>query len=80
MTRAALHAALFVLGMLAGCIGYGEFISPIEAERIERGQCDRKQDAEERRICHGQVERKYRQYNAEGDYPDPRRSAPAPVR
>lgn len=80
MSRHALRAGLIVLGMLAGCIGYGEFISPVEAQRIERAQCDRKHDAEDRRKCHAMVDRKYARYNAEGDYPDPRQSAPPPVR
>lgn len=58
-----------VLCMLVSCIGYGEFISPVEAQRIERKQCDSKPDAEERRACHSLLDKKGGQYNAEGGYP-----------
>lgn len=54
---------------LVGCIGYGEFISPVEAQRIEHAQCEKK-PADERRGCHAMVERKYQRYNSEGGYPE----------
>lgn len=61
----------FVLAdCLTGCIGYGEFISPAEAQRIEREQCMRKADPEEQRRCLAMVARKYHRYNSEGGYPE----------
>ena len=58
-----------VLCMLCGCIGAGAFISPMEAHRIETEQCMRKANAEDQRICLGMVEKKYRNYFSEGEYP-----------
>lgn len=62
-------AALFV-ALLSGCIGYGEFISPAEAQRLEREQCAQKPDAEAQRKCLAGVARKYGRYNSEGGYPE----------
>lgn len=55
-----------------GCLlpGYVD-ISPAEAQRIEKAQCESKADAEERRKCLAAVARKYHRYNSEGGYPEP---------
>lgn len=70
--------ALHIVVSCAGCIGYGEFISPKDAYDIETKRCETKRDAEERRICLGFVGRKYGRYNAEGGYPE--YPSPPPVR
>lgn len=69
----------FILA-LSGCIGYGPFISPAKAYRLEVDSCKRKAngDAEELRKCLGHVERRYHRYNSEGGYPA--YPAPPPVR
>lgn len=62
---------VLVLGFaLAGCIGYGESISPVDAQRMERTQCDAKPTDYERWSCNRGVDRKYGRYNSEGNYPD----------
>lgn len=82
IARSTLSVMRFLIApfALVGCIGYGEFISPAEAQRIEKAQCERKPDADERRSCLTMVGRKYQRYNSEGGYPDPTLSAPHPVR
>jgi hypothetical protein len=58
-----------VLCMLCSCIGYGEFISPMDAYKIEHKQCMQRASAEDQRICLSMLEKKYRQYFGEGGYP-----------
>lgn len=62
---------LLISSCLTGCILGGEFISPVEAQRIEREQCNRKPDAEARRACLTLVGHKWQRYNSEGNYPAP---------
>lgn len=70
----ALVAAVAFGAFLAGCLlpGYVD-VPPMEAQRMERRQCDAKTDAEERRACHSLLDKKWARYNGEGGYPaDPR--------
>lgn len=62
--------ALAVASCLNGCIPGWTQMSPAEAQRIERAECEKKPDAEARRICFGRVARKYGRYNSEGGYPE----------
>lgn len=68
--KMGLILAIFLAVVCVGCVGYGEFISPAEAQKQELAQCEAKPEPEDRRICFGQVARKYGRYNAEGGYPE----------
>lgn len=75
------HALIIAAALtLSGCIGYGPFLNPADAYRLEIDSCKRKAngDAETLRKCIGGVERKYARYNGEGGYPA--ESPPPPVR
>lgn len=54
---------------LVSCIGYVEFISPMDAYKIEHKQCMQKASQEDQRICLSMLEKKYRGYFNEGGYP-----------
>jgi hypothetical protein len=69
-----LRYLLFLI--LSSCIGYGEFISPMDAYRIERDSCQTKRGSEEVRKCMAGVNHKYGQYMSEGSYPETRSPRP----
>ena len=52
-----------------GCLGYGPFVDPSDAYRIESEQCRSKPDAEAQRRCQALTDKKYARYFSEGGYP-----------